>query len=88
MTDARPNIPIAAIRIDARIIVFLYLYLYLIAAMTTAERIIAHGYRRDHLYDHVLAASRAGASRDQRSQARADGRRGALFLTVRFVRRV
>jgi hypothetical protein len=86
MTDARPNIPIAAIRIDARIIVFLHLYL--IAAMTTAERIIARGYRRDHLYDHVLAASRAGASRDQRSQARADGRRGALFLTVRFVRRV
>jgi hypothetical protein len=58
MADARPNIPIAAIRIDARIIVSLHL----IAAMTTAERIIAHGYRRDHLYDHVLAASRAGAS--------------------------
>jgi hypothetical protein len=83
MADARP-IPIAAIRIDARIIVTLFL----IAAMTTAERIIAHGYRRDHLYDHVFAASRAGASRDQRSQARAGGRPGALFLTVRFVRRV
>jgi hypothetical protein len=84
MADARPNIPIAAIRIDARIIVSLHL----IAAMTTAERIIAHGYRRDHLYDHVLAASRAGASPDQRFKARAGGRRGALFLTVRFVRRV
>src|SRR5262249_47179912 len=36
----------------------------------TAERIIAHGYRRDHLDDRLLATSR---------EARADGSRWAVF---------
>src|SRR5215472_7410186 len=42
----------------------------------TAERIIAHGYRRDHLHDRLLAASREARRR----------KAGARFLTVRFVR--
>src|SRR5262245_45491067 len=62
IADARPNIPIAAIQIDARIIVSLYLGGWrpwaALAAMTKgAERIIAQGHARDHLHDHVLATA-------------------------------
>ena len=63
--------------------------------MTSAERIIAHGYRRDHLHDHLLAASREPFTGvwpvwDREPRPRISGGRrrkaGALFLTVRFVR--
>ena len=54
MADARPNIPIAPIRIDARLIVSLYLGA--VAAMTNGPSSLSpSGYARDHLYDHVLA---------------------------------
>src|SRR5262245_61032649 len=61
---ARPNIPIAAIQIDARIIVSLYLGGWrpwaAVAAMTNGPNALSpSGYARDHLHDHVLAASRA-----------------------------
>src|SRR5262245_14806518 len=62
MAHARPNIPIAAIRFDARIIVSLTSAAAVpgrpLPRRQTAERIIALGYRRDHLHDRLLAASR------------------------------
>jgi hypothetical protein len=62
MADARPHIPIAAIQIDARIIVSLYLggcrSWATVAAMTNRPNALSPGgYRRDHLYDHVLATA-------------------------------
>src|SRR5215472_5719817 len=54
MAHARPNIPIAPIRIDARLIVSLYLGA--VAAMTNGPSSLSpSGYARDHLHDHVLA---------------------------------
>ncbi len=60
MADARPNIPIAPIRIDARIIVSLYLGgcrpWAAVAALTNGPNSLSPGgYTRDHLYDHVRA---------------------------------
>jgi hypothetical protein len=60
MADARPNIPIAAIQIDARIIVSLSLGGWrpwaAVAAMTNGpDALSPKGYARDHLHDHVLA---------------------------------
>ena len=79
MAEARPNITIAPIRIDARIIVSLYLGGAAperpLQRRQTAERIISHGYRSDHLYDRLLATSREARRR----------KAGARFLTVRFV---
>src|SRR6516162_8031122 len=59
-----------------------------------AELIIAHGYKRDYLHDHLLAASRAFhrclAGLDHEPRPTISGARkrkaGALLLTVRFVR--
>src|SRR6516162_43298 len=59
-----------------------------------AELIIAHGYRRDYLHDHLLTASRAfhrclaGLDHEPRPTISGARRRkaGALLLTVRFVR--
>src|SRR5215468_3885986 len=54
MAHARPNIPIAPIRIDARLIVSLYLGA--VAAMTNGPSSLSpSGYARDHLHDHVPA---------------------------------
>src|SRR5262249_11811148 len=60
MADARPNIPIAPIRIDARLIVSLYLGGCVpwpaVAPMTNGPSSLSpSGYARDHLHDHVLA---------------------------------
>src|SRR5262245_61149233 len=62
IADARPNIPIAAIQIDARIIVSLYLGGWrpwaAVAAMTYGPNALSpRGYARDHLYDHVARRS-------------------------------
>src|SRR6516162_56961 len=61
-----------------------------------AELIIAHGYKRDYLHDHLLAASRAFhrclAGLDHEPRPTISGARkrktSALLLTVRFVRGV
>src|SRR2546430_7831773 len=59
MADARPNIAIAPIQIDARFIVSPYLGVCrpraAVAPMANGEFIIAQGDRRDHLYDYVPA---------------------------------